>query len=863
MAYAEDDNRRINAGQVPDPQIVAKSRQEVSRVVRSLFKIAGQSGESMCERVRLEGPDGINVLFGNTGDTLEQVLDIVTRCDPGYLISLQQQTLQIQDDGQIFQQYHGSGTETDSLLKSSRMEFLMKSLLTEGKNCMTLPEPELTDPIDTQTVRAQVAGCVKKFFGGLDSKDARISCKKEGDRFQVYIGRTGSSEDEVLDVVEKSHPRYIEMAVRNTPDVELPLKVSPKEPGIVAVASEDANNLLSSLLTLGKDSIGKKSGDVLHTLFNTPEQHGEGAIEFLRFRDEDKLAFLKFIGFPSARCELGSTRLTRLFEYRQRYHGIYKAMEAKKNEIVQERTDAGFPDDRAGEYWTDEKVGAHDPTEFWNEKRVTNLETRDFIALRAEIAGEWSGLVPMENTFYSQILTEVSNMAVSRLVQMHGLMNDVVGELQLTGKVASAINTYTDAQTAVDPDSSDFNTQLRTLRDNTCEYLRLYDTAEKWGWGQAADKLMVGSLAVIKENPDVVKMEIPSRRILDQWVAGISDAEQYREHQHPYSVELPKFIDDIIEIDGKNHPLAKSIWRALRPADAHPLRNYPICIQLLVTRDYSTPGCPRPPRDYPSIVRPLLKANADKPYILEYAAGFLAGEEFDDYNIFNGYLTQEYFDGFLDRLSVDEAKGVCQAFNLRHSKRYLVPDNPDGKKVLDAAVANPGLMNPIRPNTDNWYSNPDTVAYLECLESDLHRPSLIAVTGKHYQDAYAFAFVDSDEEQRRLYGMQGFIQFLGIMDDSNPSYTQAYLNMLARPEDRDMLLSPNIQGMIVKDPRIAGPLAAMHSSDHLGFVGRFLMDGSNTDFFTYEKLCEIADKASRPETWPIAEAALKQLGAIG
>jgi len=678
----------------------------------------------------------------------------------------------------------------------------------------------------------------------------------EGKPVALFHKASGSYLKNVLDIVDRAHPRYIDMIYSRIPSLPDEIKTTNHPPLGAMIDDHQAGILMANLIQLGRNSIQMAEGELLAHMLR---DGNAGNTFFLRYTPDEKMAVMKEWKIPDEQREAMCGELTSLLEFKQRCVGNTTAMKKRVSELKAVRA-AEVPDDRKAEYWTGQRIDELDPTEFWNEERAEAFTPREFIDLRAQICTRWGKMSKAERDIYTPVLYDVSGRHMLAVTEAYNAIRDVSDELMLLDRKNIALQHTDEIQHSVDPSSDGFVQQLRQTQQANTAFLASYDLCENWGQGTPEIALIEGAMRDAQERPHHLKAPGGQTELLGNMAGFYGNLVRHHRHGMPYQYNLNGFIDNVIEIDEVNHDLAREIWRGLRPEGLEkPDSVIPGSIQLVLTRDFLTDDGKRPVRDYPSVTIPLLTANAGRPIIADYATGLFTSTLPDDARTLDRYLTQDHIDE-LSQLPLEAARSLCHAFGAPDARQYLTRETPEGVRVLDSVREQPGLMNAIDPAVDPGASPDYTVNYMACIADDTHRARLAQVVDKPYQRAHANYYVNVTDEERATVGRPEFPQFLDQLENNNAGDGSNYMHIMNDEGDRPILASPAVTGLISADLRCLEPLLEIIAHRKLTALGPTITNPDNRDFFSYDNLVNMAERAGDDAQWRIVENSLNYLG---
>jgi len=730
--------------------------------------------------------------------------------------------------------------------------------------------------MDEKTVRANVADKVNRIFAAVPVKHAEtvvsrqkhpgsesyfiMFCNK-GSRYLNPLSKTHSLED-VLEIVDKSHPRFIDALNRVAPELGEPIEFERISEGTHPLAcaevlkSPDAVNLMSNLLTKGESSLTMDTGKVLANILLAPELGG--LTEFLRYTGQERIDALCSLKVPDDRIASTSSILVGLLAQGNAVIGVRNAMHRKQMELVDERTQAGFTKSRSSEYWTLDRIRQHDPSEFWDPDRLTLVDPSHFMTTRAELTRDWSGLSETERELYKDFLPGTGRRLVAGQMEMQSLIYEVIDEFGFNAQRNEEMRIFHSFLTSVNADGEKFSEWIETAKTQNNKVLDVIELGERWGIGRPEVRLLQGAKDVITTSPGNIPPIENAADHLQSIERPLAMLNQYHMCEFSLHRGFNQFADTLLELDPANHELAVTVWKGFRP-EALPAEQTALWpVHLLVTTDFKHESIPDAEMEYPRHTQKLLKDNVGKPYIAEFAYGFLNPERPQDLEVFHRYLSQEYMDEHLDKMQPEVAKSVCIASRQEASRRFLTPGNHDGDKVLKLAVEKPSLFNPIMLITHNPVRQEFIPLYLACLSDDTDRQRLEQVNGKSYQAVYGSLFAVRTAREREQISTPDFIGLLDSLSQPITRNVNAYLSMLAMDDDRQALLSPVVQSLLRENPDNAGYILTLQSNRRMGQIRDLITQPGNSAFFN-QQLGDLASKASDDSQWMMAAAALKHL----
>jgi len=712
----------------------------------------------------------------------------------------------------------------------------------------------LLSPLDAETSKQQLKAKVKMVYDAVPSYlHARIQKMTEGNNYVLFTTGGDTTFEELDSTIDELHPRYIDVLNRFIPTIRTPIQFTS---GTIKIGleSEDARNLFGNLLQFSNRFKASDPGRALGTImFNK----NFGLSEYLRYTEDEKKDALRFEDVPEDRLDIVTGRLTNLITYRQVLNGITHSMQTRADEIVKLRTDAGFQDSRKRQFWTDDRIATLEPGGFWSPERAQQVNPEGFMRASFEILNNWGSLDEKERMIYESVLRDVAEVAISTPTYLQAAIIQVTSELSCSERGEKIYNEQSKAVATVDPDSPGFTSQLERIKVVNMAGYEDQLATERWGHGIWINQMNQRALNMKQQLVPMLANALGAD--YTGLYAKLMDPEQVgagliaSDNMKSWKESSARFADNLVEIDHKNHELAKIVWVTQRSEKPIDTIEHVWPLLLLVNKDYSPDSNPYTGRDFPSITLPLLKANADRPFICEYARGFTVDTPPKDIAVFDSYLTQDYIDNHLGRMQVDTAKAVCLAFRSEDARQYLTPATPQGREFLQATVDKPELFNPIQGTTGDDLR----AAFIGCVVDTNRRAHLSGLCHRSYYPQYGILYAVMDDEQRARVSSPDFIGLVDNIASGNPHNANFYLSALSVPDDRSCLLSDPVFSILNADPDNAKCIYRLQELGKMPALRQHIIEPDNVDFFS-SQLAHFSEKAESGQ-WNVATASLKYL----
>jgi len=722
---------------------------------------------------------------------------------------------------------------------------------------MVLERPKLSDPLDFQPLRFRIAENIDEIFDHCPTNANRLVARQVGENFHYHFTRTGGiSKEQLLDISKRCDYRWLESL--GTLMDERPWKVETKQGPTGAYLSSDSPNLLVyNLVDKGKATIDKSHGENCANLLLNDSRGGFS--NYNRLTADEKREALQAMGFQSHNIAAAIQRMDMTIDLQEYVFAASRDMHSKVFTLSGMRQAKEIPDDKSHEFWTPRRLSKFDPTRFWNEERKKRLDVSPFMAMRQDVADDWGNLDHKEREIYTKFLSVMAYGVATKLWDIVANVSDLSRETGGLSRIQIPLQGMNTAHDEVDPNGNRFTRQLKTLRSRNTEYLRMVDYNKQWGISEDQIQLLDDAIRVVEDRPACIQpyKEDPKiiRQMRDRRPTLIKDGRK----EPTYFRHLNGFINDVIYVHKRNPKAAQLMWNCIRPEGIEP-ENAPLWpTRFWVSSQIDRSDTLNPSVDYPGIVRPLIRANAKKPYIDSYVLGLSQQLPPDDYALLDSYLSQDYFDNHLDRMTLVTAQMVCMEFKRDQAKPYLVPVREEGRQVLEAIKQERLLMVPVGASYSVNEEDEMVVEYLKCLADPVSRTCLQQTCSQPYFGFYARTYTFGDSELRGELRSDDFLDLLAVSEQGFGKSASVYLDTINRSQDKDVLISPAVKQIIRRDPMVIASLDDLQEAGRLGELGPYLSNEQNIGFFDRSKLDEFCEKSGDPGQWPIALAALSHL----
>jgi hypothetical protein len=734
-----------------------------------------------------------------------------------------------------------------------------------------LPSPEKTTqppepvPLTVDMKKEAVADVVRRLFEAKAPNQNRLKVVRKETTASAVMGSSGSQVEEVLAIVnrcEREAPRWIDcfydiITNPDTPPIKegpIQLKESGKE---FSIQSAKAAQLMIAMFEGAAKSLGDRPKEFAGMMLTAEES----LRYFLKLSPEEKTLALRSLKIKEERIPLLAGRLDTLIGYDVKTGSAAAEVVKGLDRLKAEREAAGVAPAASADYWKD-RVDGLNTREYVPENLFAEIDPRRTIDVMREIDADIKNF-NQEETY---ILARYTGMAMKRMLASvavtHNTLMDIRDELGLDkARIAAAERIYKDASEVAGCGDAEFAEKVVPLFHDSNEFMRVLNRNNDWGTGIPQFQMIWYQQALLGR-PELFRQR-STRKEEERMAAGIrgmlDNLSGFYVRELPFFKGMADYAKFLQEIDGADHGLARSCFRAVFPPGGGSTSIGGTI--LLVDSDYSN-SLPKERRDYQRRMTGLIRDNAAHPSIRAFVESVTDIVMPENLDILDAVISQEHLD-WARRIGPKPAEGALKAFRVSRAQRYVCSATPEGKAVMAQAESSPGVLTPLSDLTDSKQDEDFAIRYLELLSKPAAGKALADVSGKAYQGDYARTAVAGDSGLRSDMADPKFTGFLERMESANPGGAAKYLRLVSESQGRKHLVSDAAQALLLEDPSNADRLATIARNKRLNEVLPAMAKAGNREFFRPEVLGRMAEWSASNRKWAVAQAALAELEAWG
>ena len=434
-----------------------------------------------------------------------------------------------------------------------------------------------TTIIDGQSVRDRVKALVKSVYDRApdDRKRLKLISSDQGNPALVFSSKGDSLED-ACSVIDRCHPRYLEIMLKRAPNVEGNLGLQRTRVG-TGITQTNALILMGQMMPEAKEMAGKPPGQVLSEIMALEEM---GPPCFLRYTDDEKKQALEFSGVRPDNLDNMAANLTRIEEFGHVFVGTHAMMTKRLRDITNIRVTEGSQSPK--KYWTSDRMAELDPTEFWSPERGEKLDSSGLIGLICVVRDKWGEFNDQERDLYTKALDGNIRKVVMHGAQICTLMRKSVSdELNLLGELNKASQTSITREFAVDSGSDGFMQQLADTKDACTGYRDKILDCERWGMGRPETMLEESIYNLLLVKADGIITFDPGTSVKAGMQESIAKGDEFLRLELAYHHKIGGLINLVAGYEDGRPELAAALWNGLHPKSAGKARSLWPC-QLLV-----------------------------------------------------------------------------------------------------------------------------------------------------------------------------------------------------------------------------------------------------------------------------------------